>query len=179
MRPAPGHVRARLGAPWAALTAGRLAAGEARLIQGGGLTGRTLADPQTGVHYDDRALTALPEDRRRRFLGFLAPAAAEDTVSGLCLSALRPAAPRTAGTAMHGEKRACLTCGWCADICPAGVLPQLLNRYAEAGLIDEAEGMGLDLCVDCGLCSYVCPSKIEILAALKRVKARLQREKSA
>lgn len=82
-------------------------------------------------------------------------------------------APKKVNTQLNGEPRPCISCGYCEEVCPVGLLPFHLGQAAEKGDLKEIKNLGLDRCIDCGLCSYVCPSKIplynQILSA-KRVK---------
>ena len=43
---------------------------------------------------------------------------------------------------------ACVSCGSCADVCPAGAISQGDDQY----VIDSAA------CLDCGSCSDTCPN---------------------
>ena len=62
----------------------------------------------------------------------------------------------------------CINCGKCVRICPAGVPVNLLVRYLEANLYQEAvDSFDLDSCIDCGLCSYVCTARIPIFQYIK------------
>ncbi len=70
----------------------------------------------------------------------------------------------------HGEERACINCGSCAEVCPVDILPQFTYKCVLADEIEEALAHGMLDCVECGLCSYVCPSKIELSDVLKNTK---------
>ncbi len=63
---------------------------------------------------------------------------------------------------MHGERRPCINCGFCADVCPVDILPQFTYKCVRADEVEESLAHGLLDCVECGLCTYVCPSKIEL-----------------
>ncbi len=59
--------------------------------------------------------------------------------------------------------RACVNCGECVRVCPANVPVNLLVRYLEANLYEEAaDRFDLESCIGCGLCSYVCRAKIPL-----------------
>ena len=70
----------------------------------------------------------------------------------------------------HGEERACINCGSCAQACPVDILPQFTYKSILADEIEEALDHGMLDCVECGLCTYVCPSKIELSDVLKKTK---------
>lgn len=70
----------------------------------------------------------------------------------------------------HGEERACINCGSCAEVCPVDILPQFTYKCILADEIEDALGHGMLDCVECGLCTYVCPSKVELYETLKKTK---------
>lgn len=64
----------------------------------------------------------------------------------------------TAESACLPRETACIRCGRCADDCPVGLRPYLLNSLAlqnDYAGFEEAQGMN---CIECGCCSYVCPA---------------------
>ncbi|MEQ9460254.1 MAG: 4Fe-4S dicluster domain-containing protein [Phycisphaeraceae bacterium] len=58
----------------------------------------------------------------------------------------------------------CITCGWCAEVCPTHLRPIELVRRIDAGKTDSPS---LDWCLDCGLCTRVCPSGIDLATPLR------------
>jgi electron transport complex protein RnfC len=91
---------------------------------------------------------------------------------------------------------ACLSCGWCVDVCPTALTPvrlMELNGRVPSGIetgpgaampvLAGGDGRVLRLtqareslhCIGCGLCSYVCPTRLpltqEIVALRTRVAA--------
>ncbi|MCI9291710.1 MAG: RnfABCDGE type electron transport complex subunit C [Erysipelotrichaceae bacterium] len=68
---------------------------------------------------------------------------------------------------------ACLRCGQCCDVCPAGLQPV---RIAQAGKIKDKAMMeklhALD-CVECGLCTYICPSRLDVTENVRKAKRQL------
>jgi len=77
---------------------------------------------------------------------------------------------------LSGEVRPCIACGQCADVCPAGILPQVIHRHLYADRLEEAQRTRVDLCVGCGLCSFVCPSKIDLRTELLDARRVLREE---
>ncbi len=57
----------------------------------------------------------------------------------------------------------CIRCGYCADACPAHLLPQQLLVFSKQQAVEALEDHGLFDCIECGACAYVCPSKIPLL----------------
>jgi electron transport complex protein RnfC len=78
----------------------------------------------------------------------------------------------------HGAQSPCIRCGDCADVCPAGLLPQQLHRGVVAGDPALLERHGLADCIECGCCDYVCPSRIPLTEGFRvaRVAARRRDE---
>jgi len=72
--------------------------------------------------------------------------------------------------------RACIACGECEKICPAGIMPQMVHRYFYQDAVEDAEKVGAELCTGCGLCSFVCPSKIELRKEILSGQKRIQEE---
>ncbi len=66
----------------------------------------------------------------------------------------------------------CIRCGDCADVCPAGLLPQQLHVAARIGDPASLARFGLDACIECGCCDYVCPSAIPLTARFRAARAR-------
>jgi Na+-transporting NADH:ubiquinone oxidoreductase subunit A len=143
-----------------------------RVLRGGVMTGDRISAP-AGVTITTSGLTVLPDIPRRRLLGFARPGWSSRSYSRWYLSALRGWFPQRLTTALRGERRACVACGHCRKVCPAGLWPQWIHKALYAEDLDEAESLGVDLCIGCGLCSFVCPSKIELADALADARQAL------
>ena len=73
----------------------------------------------------------------------------------------------------------CINCGKCVRICPSKMPVNLLVRYLEAGLYQEAaDSFDLFSCIECGLCSYVCTAKIPIFQYIRLGKHELMKMES-
>lgn len=157
----PLHLKATPGYPIEEILQDRLIDDEVRAIRGGALTGDADTDV-LGLDVECTGLTVLPEQTRRELFGFAWPGWMKNSYSKWFLSALRKPRDEAYTTGLRGERRPCVACGLCEEICPAGLMPHLLHKYLYQDNLEDAEAAGTDLCVGCGLCSFVCPSKIEL-----------------
>ncbi len=64
----------------------------------------------------------------------------------------------------------CIRCGKCADACPMGLEPFLLNKLARNGMTDELEANAVQDCIECGCCLYTCPANIPLLDIIRLAK---------
>jgi Na+-transporting NADH:ubiquinone oxidoreductase subunit NqrA len=172
----PLHLKAMPGYPLKDIIGSRAAGGDVRVICGGALRGTTLGSERLGLDAECEGLTVLPEHTDREFLGFMRPGFDRRSFSRNFLSSLRPAFSERFTTALRGERRPCVSCGFCEDVCPAGIMPHLIHKYLYKDDIEGAEKTRIDLCVECGLCSYVCPGKIELREQFIEAKETILRE---
>jgi electron transport complex protein RnfC len=74
----------------------------------------------------------------------------------------------------------CVNCGECVRACPAKIPVNMLIRFLENGLWEEAaKRYDLFSCVECGLCSYVCIARIPLFQYIMLGKYEFSRMKSA
>jgi Na(+)-translocating NADH:ubiquinone oxidoreductase A subunit len=149
----------------------------ARIINGGVLTGKRLTEEALGIDTECRGITVIPESEEREFLGFVRPGWDRDSYAKCFLSSLRKPFRERLTTAVRGELRPCISCNFCEEVCPAGIMPYLIHKYLYADLLEEVEQARVDLCVECGLCSFVCPSKINLTQQFVEAKAVIEKEK--
>jgi len=57
------------------------------------------------------------------------------------------------------KERNCIRCGKCVDVCPMGLMPMELNKFALFAHDEKFKSYnGMD-CIECASCSYICPAK--------------------
>lgn len=79
----------------------------------------------------------------------------------------------TAAELANAQAQPCIRCGACAEVCPAGLLPQqlwALSQQQDGGRLREH---GLAACIECGCCDLVCPSAIRLTAEFRARKFEL------
>ena len=65
----------------------------------------------------------------------------------------------------------CIRCGRCANACPMGLEPFLLNRLAKVNDLETLEKNAVQDCLECGCCLYSCPASIPLLDNIRLAKA--------
>jgi len=130
----------RIGIPLSYIIeyAGGIPEGTAKLISGGPMMGKAIANPDACTVKGSSSILYLSGKTTKR----------------------RPESP-------------CIRCGRCADACPMGLEPFLLNRLAKAGLTDELEGNAVQDCIECGSCQYSCPADIPLLDRIRPAKGQV------
>ncbi|MDD5205786.1 MAG: 4Fe-4S binding protein [Desulfobacterales bacterium] len=74
----------------------------------------------------------------------------------------------------------CINCGECVRACPSRVQVNMLIRFLENGLYQEAADLyDLMNCIECGLCGYVCPARIPLFQYIMLGKHECERKKAA
>ncbi len=76
----------------------------------------------------------------------------------------------------------CLTCGTCASACPIsgvdGLDPRKIVRMAALGMDDElVDSTWPWKCTMCGKCEESCPSNIQIVALMRKIRSKRDRDK--
>ena len=120
--------------------------------------------------------TVWHEKSGREFLGCVRPGSDRQSYSKCFLSSLRGKFQERFTTGLRGERRPCVACGSCEQVCPAGIMPYLIHKLIYQDELEEVERARVDLCVSCGLCSFVCPSKIELLDQFINIRETIREE---
>ena len=76
----------------------------------------------------------------------------------------------TAEQTIRGIESACIRCGKCAEACPMGLEPFLLQKYARNSMMEELEENAIQDCIECGCCLYSCPANIPLLDIIRIAK---------
>lgn len=71
------------------------------------------------------------------------------------------------------EETSCIRCGRCADACPMGLEPFLLNRLARIKDNESLEKHSVQDCIECGCCLYSCPAGIPLLDIIRPAKGQV------
>lgn len=170
------HLQVRIGTPMKEIMDRPGWRDNSAVLRGGLFTGQRIDPGRDAVHYDDDAFFLLPESQSREFLSFLRPGFNRVSYSPSFVSRLTGVPDRHITASLRGERRPCIACGYCENVCPVRIMPQVLHRYLYRQAFDEAEKAGLELCVDCALCTYICPSKIELHRQFRETRELLRRE---
>ncbi len=64
----------------------------------------------------------------------------------------------------------CVRCGKCMRVCPMGLQPLYLYRFAAAGDVEELKRLHIMDCIECGSCAYICPGKLDVTELLRHGK---------
>ncbi len=74
------------------------------------------------------------------------------------------------------KERDCIRCGRCVDVCPMGLMPTLIERFAKAKDVDRLKQIGVGVCMECGSCSYSCPSGRPLVQYMRLAKQVVREE---
>ena len=74
------------------------------------------------------------------------------------------------------EESYCIRCGHCAESCPMGLEPFLINRVYKAGDLAGMEAASAQDCIECGCCQYSCPANIPLVDNIRMAKGQVMAE---
>jgi len=165
----PKHIKVRVGAPLGHILSGCLDTdNSSRVVLNSLLTGFLLNDLSLPIDRTFSQIIAIPEAKDRKFLAFIQAGIESDSYTRAFLARWIPFSRKKPDTNMHGDQRPCISCGFCEEICPVRIIPHLLSKYVQRGVIDETlMNHNIFNCIECGLCSFVCPVKIPLLKHIK------------
>lgn len=175
----PRLLRTRRGAFLDEMVEGELEPGDNRVISGSVLSGRKAMGEVGG--YLGRyhlQISALAEDRRREFLGWLSPGADKYSVKPAFLSSLIPGKKFRLTTSTNGSPRAIVPIGSYEKVMPMDILPTFLLRALVMKDEERAEALGcLELDEeDLALLSFVDVGKTDFGYYLREVLTKIEKE---
>jgi electron transport complex protein RnfC len=74
------------------------------------------------------------------------------------------------------EEGQCIRCAHCAESCPMGLEPFLINRVYKAGDLAGMEKASAQDCIECGCCQYSCPANIPLVDNIRMAKGQVMAE---
>ena len=141
--PVQHNYKVRIGTPMSKIleVAGGLPENAAKVISGGPMMGRAIANLDAATVKANGAILVLTDAETRR-----------------------------------GPESPCIRCSKCAQACPMGLEPWLLNKLSRAGgRFDELEQERIFDCIECGCCSFTCPAGIPLLDMIRINKAEVMK----
>jgi len=175
----PRLIKTVLGASMLELCTGELLPGEQRAISGSVLAGRFAEGNTAYLGRYHQQISVLPEDRKRHFLGYLAPGFKQHSVTPAYLSSWVPGNKILEfSTTTNGSPRAMVPIGTFESVMPLDILPTQLLRSLLVGDIEAAIALGcLELDEDdIALCTYACPGKYEYAPVLRDMLNQIEKE---
>jgi Na+-transporting NADH:ubiquinone oxidoreductase subunit A len=175
----PRLLKTRVGACVDELVQDELADGENRVISGSVISGRKAMGEVHGYlgpfHLQ---ISALCENRKREFLGWMAPGMNKFSVLPVFLSCLIPKRLFNLTTSLHGSRRPIVPFGVYERVFPFDMPATYLLRALSVDDIEEAERLGcLELDEeDLALCTFVCPGKSNYGTILRRNLDLIEKE---
>jgi Na(+)-translocating NADH:ubiquinone oxidoreductase A subunit len=167
------HIKVRIGTPLEFIVKDRLLDGS-RLVLNSPLTGFVLNDFSLPIDRTYSQIVAIKENKEREFLSFIRAGVKKDSYTRTFLSSVCTNIERSCDTNIHGERRPCISCSFCEEVCPVGIIPHLLYKYVVNNIISlQLLKFGIFNCIECGLCSYVCPSKIQLVEYIRQGQQKL------
>ena len=175
----PRLIRTRLGACTDELAAGELGEGETRLISGPVLSGRgAMGEVHGYLGRFHQQISAVREDRKRRFLGWMSPGFGTFSLIPAFASRFLPGRKYDMTTTTHGSPRAIVPIGMFEKVMPMDIEPTFLLKALVVGDVERAEQLGcLELDEeDLALCTFACSGKIEYGPHLRDVLTTIEKE---
>lgn len=174
----PILLRTRLGASLDELTAGRLKAGENRVISGSVLSGTHASGPSAWLGRFHNQVSVLLEGREKELFGWIAPAPDKFSITRTTLGHFLKHKLFAFSTTTNGGERAMVPIGNYERVMPLDILPTHLLRDLLSGDTDSAQALGcLELDEeDLALCTFVCPGKYEYGPVLRDVLTKIEQE---
>lgn len=174
----PALVVTRLGARVSDLTAGRLRAGDNRVIAGSVLCGRRAEGPLDFLGRFHKQVSVIEEGATREFLGWQAPGLDKFSIKRVYASAFFPTKKFSLSANLNGSHRAMFPIGSYEQVMPLDIMATFFLRSLLTQDVEQAQALGaLDLDEeDLALSTFVCPGKHDYGRLLRDVLTTIERE---
>ena len=148
------------------------------MISGSVLSGRAAEGPHAYLGRFHAQVSAIPEDKKRSFLGWIAPGFGVYSATPVFASALLPGKRYAMGTLANGDPRAIIPFGAYEKVMPLDLMPSMLLKSLAVGDAEKSQLLGcLELDEeDLELCAYVDPGKGDFGASLRAVLTLIEKE---
>ena len=136
----------------------------------------------TPLSYIIDFLGGMPADAAKVISGGPMMGKAVSNLDAATLKGTSPVLFLTEAQTRRKPETNCIRCGKCAEACPMGLEPFLLNKLARNGMTDELEQNAVQDCIECGCCLYTCPANIPLLDYIRVAKGeviRIMRSRTA
>ena len=145
----PQHYRVSVGAAIRDIVKDRYSNDSGvRFVCGGVMTGRNGA-LDSFLGYGEDAINILQDELESEFMNFVGLGFNKPTFGRAYLGGVKTQ-EWAHHTGVNGSERDCVACGYCADVCSVGILPQFLMRNVVSDDVDDALAHGLLDCSECG-----------------------------
>lgn len=174
----PRLIRTQIGASLDELIRGECLPGLRRIISGSAINGHIAQGHTAFLGRYHQTVTVLPEDHRRRLLGWLSAGWPLFSLRNMVASRLLPKKKLALTTARNGGHRSIVPIGNYEKVMPLDILATPLLKALASGDLDEAEALGaLELIEeDLALATLVCPGKLDHGENLRKLLTFIERE---
>jgi Na+-transporting NADH:ubiquinone oxidoreductase subunit A len=174
----PRLVNTRIGASLTDLIENELDNEGHRVISGSVLNGHIAEYPENYLGRYHQQVSAIPENKEKKFLGWLSPNPKLYSVMNVVLPNLKSDKSYNFTTNIHGGKRAIVPNSSFEKVMPLDIIPTYLLRAMAVKDIEDAEQLGiLELDEeDLALCTFVCPSKLNYQEMLRENLTIIEKE---
>jgi len=174
----PRLIHTKIGASLDEFIRGECLPGLRRIVSGSAINGHIAEGPTAFLGRYHQIVTVLPEDHRRRLLGWLSAGWPLFSVRNMVASRLLPKKKLALTTAQNGGHRSIVPIGNYEKVMPLDILATPLLKALASGDLDEAEALGaLELIEeDLALATLVCPGKIDHGENLRALLTTMEKE---
>ena len=124
----------------------------------------------TPIRYIIDTLGGLPEDAVKVISGGPMMGKAIANLDAATLKGTSAVLMLTEKQTRRAPESACIRCGKCADACPMGLEPFLLQKLSRIQDTEALEANAAQDCIECGCCLYSCPAHIPLLDIIRTGK---------